>query len=445
MPRIRRFTIENFRTFREPTTLDLSTPGGLLTLHGDNGSGKSNAIAAMELFFLAASGLFISEQRQPKETVVAWGVPWGASIAFGTWQLAIEKSDFEQHNGAAIQLTCAMDDQEIPPLTIEISARTNGISIYPVIWWSAAAAKANSEPGKEEENPEFSDPYAQRLEAERLRVQLSLAQAAWTKILGNPVAETQLFAVLDARRRPHWLEEDTIARALHLSLARNLYTLRTSRSPEDRSRWRELTSQIQKIPSLRGREMHVELPLSGGTPQLVFEEVGQSVLGLQQLSSGEQQLITILTSAFLARASILVIEEPEISLDMKNQKILDELLRDMVSKGQLDQVIIESHSPAFDGTHVLRFSRDDQGVTRATREQAQPVPEDLGREAERRGAKSSWVTADGYTRLPANMMRAIQMEGRGGQLLFLKGPDAWEAWSVEDFSRMMKGEGEGSS
>ena len=55
--RISRLVVQNFRTFHGPTEIPLSSSGGVAdevaVFHGGNGSGKSNALAALELFFRA--------------------------------------------------------------------------------------------------------------------------------------------------------------------------------------------------------------------------------------------------------------------------------------------------------------------------------------------------------------------------------------------------------
>jgi hypothetical protein len=49
------------------------------------------------------------------------------------------------------------------------------------------------------------------------------------------------------------------------------------------------------------------------------------------------------------------------------------------------------------------------------------------------------VTADGYTRLPEDMLKDIGLLGRGGELWFLRGVDAWEAWRGEELAAALRG------
>jgi predicted ATP-dependent endonuclease of OLD family len=110
-------------------------------------------------------------------------------------------------------------------------------------------------------------------------------------------------------------------------------------------------------------------------------------LELDMLSSGEKQLLLLLcnTLASRDRASILIIDEPEISLNIKWQRRLIKALLDCI-KGSNVQLIFATHSiellaqhrhqvvklenlekpskekPELDGDHDERRSEDDSRV-----------------------------------------------------------------------------------
>jgi hypothetical protein len=247
------------------------------------------------------------------------------------------------------------------------------------------------------------------------------------------------FVSVNARRQVLWLKGQESRSILPPEIAEGLFALRTSLKPEERQAWRAYTEQLRRIPTLQRFETHIELDRKSSQPRLVFEDAGLSVLTLEQLSSGEQQLVVLLAVALLARANLLAIEEPEISLDTKNQALLRELLEGLVKSKAIGQVILESHAPSFDGPQVIRFSRDESGVSRASREDASRIPSELARQAVARGARQEWVTVDGYTRLPEDMLKDIGMVGRGGELWFLRGVDAWEAWRGDDLADALRG------
>jgi len=86
------------------------------------------------------------------------------------------------------------------------------------------------------------------------------------------------------------------------------------------------------------------------------------VLGLEDLSSGEQQIVALVAAVLLSDAAILAIEEPELNLDAENQTRVRGILEELVKRGFKDQIFLESHALSFDGPGVVRFARDEQGV-----------------------------------------------------------------------------------
>ena len=141
-------------------------------------------------------------------------------------------------------------------------------------------------------------------------------------------------------------------------------------------------------------------------------------------------------SVVLAAAPIVVIEEPELSLDDKNQRTFGALLARMVESGQVDQIILESHVAAFDDEHVLRFRRSETGSTEVTRGPSVGEEESkLRARAKEKGAEQRWVTSDGYTQIPDNMRSEMQL-GEGGHVWFVKGPRHWEAWPEAELDEL---------
>ena len=77
---------------------------------------------------------------------------------------------------------------------------------------------------------------------------------------------------------------------------------------------------------------------------LVFSIKGTEKIQLDQLSSGEKQILLILTTVFLQeeKPNILLMDEPEISLHINWQDRLIELIRKLNPNCQL---ILTTHSP----------------------------------------------------------------------------------------------------
>src|SRR5439155_4285047 len=72
--------------------------------------------------------------------------------------------------------------------------------------------------------------------------------------------------------------------------------------------------------------------------------------GVEALSSGEQQIIILLTYIAFSRGRIFVIDEPEISLHPRWQEEFLDGVRDLMRPET--QLIIATHSPAIVGKYV---------------------------------------------------------------------------------------------
>ncbi|HCC51918.1 MAG TPA: ABC transporter ATP-binding protein [Porphyromonadaceae bacterium] len=82
--------------------------------------------------------------------------------------------------------------------------------------------------------------------------------------------------------------------------------------------------------------------------EIVFETSDQEVIQLEQLSSGEKQLLIILFTVFLTEEQpfFLLVDEPEISLHIEWQEKLIDVIRELNPNCQL---IIATHSPSIFG------------------------------------------------------------------------------------------------
>lgn len=436
MIRLRSFAIQNFRTFRERTVINLTGPDGnpdaVATFHGDNGSGKSNALAALSFFF---SGLrFLLE--------------YGAS-SFDF------HARWDQISHFVLPSDIPHDVDEDIYVEVEIEgASTQRAQVRITSLGKGPRLSLHVEGGEDLEKAcrKHADLLSLTRDMEALKHDLDIIERnresffipfGWIEGLLQKDFSSKdferIFGSINARRQVLWLKGQESRSILPPEIAEGLFALRTSLKPEDRQAWRAYTEQLKRIPTLQRFETHIELDRKSSQPRLVFEDAGLSVLTLEQLSSGEQQLVVLLGVALLARANLLAIEEPEISLDTKNQALLRELLEGLVKSKAIGQVILESHAPSFDGPQVIRFSRDASGASRASREDAIQIPSELARQAVAQGAQHQWVTADGYTRLPENMLRDIGLAQRGGELWFLRGVDAWEAWKGDDLADALRG------
>lgn len=409
--RIRELAITNYRTFRERTVIPFSGAGGtadaIATFHGDNGAGKSNGVEALDLFFRA--GLEILSHSGAHATV-----PWDAKQTAGAAPFAVSYRD--RPAGA------------VGPTEVEVhfaDARLGAISLRCTPSGERVTLQLERLEGAADQPPSFKPVRRQD------RTQL----LTWLQTPFGPGSRP--FAVLDARRHARWLEGPARASLLPAGLAEELFAFRTALRPALRDRWRRFTKLLERFETFRGKEVSIERIDPKGTPELILEERDRLVLAFGELSSGEQQVLVLCAALVLSNAPILVIEEPEISLDHKNQSLLKGILQEAVDTGLVDQIILESHVPSFDGPDVIRFRRDEHGSTAVERVPSATVnAAELARKAEQQGAKQRWVTRDGYTQLPEAMREDLRL-GAGAHVWFLKGPERWEAWTEDELAKQL--------
>lgn len=419
--RIRELTITNFRTFVEPTTISFCDANGnadaIAVFHGDNGSGKSNALAALDLFFQVAP--FILREREPLDGVL---FPWDREVTGRAGRpIVLRYQDRPQGTSAPMQIEVCFADPRLERL--RLVCVPSGEEVRATLLQSKAPSAAGS-----------TNEYEVTPKGERDRL------ITWLNTPRGP--QSWPLSIISSRRWHRGYEKFVSHSLLPNHFAAALYELRTSRNPEERNRWRTFCALLNRFKPFSNKDVSIES--TGKGAELIIEDPGRTVLGLNELSSGEQQVAVLCAASLLSASAILAIEEPEISLDAKNQELLHEILGELSEKGLIDQIILESHVARFDGPNVIRFTRNDDGRTSVKRE---PSLDESKREVERlakeKGAEHLWVTRDGYTKLPEKMVQDLGASS-GGHVWFLKGPEHWEAWPeghVDDLFRGGEGNG----
>jgi AAA domain, putative AbiEii toxin, Type IV TA system len=421
--RIDELAITNFRTFRARTVIPFRGPTGELdavaVFHGDNGSGKSNAMVALDLFFQTAS-LVLERGNDEGEIVVPWDVNTNGTFAR---PLVLAYQDRPHGSEGAMEIEISFVDARLG--RIRSVCTPSGDQVRVQLERTSRMPSASST----EDGILFS--AVSRDERHQLKTWLLTPHGPGSVPL----------TILDARRRAQWNLAQGHRSLLPPELSEQLLGLRTSRRPEHRDLWRQFVELLHRFEAFRGKDVSVERPspkpnftASGSTvaPELVVEERGRIVLGLDELSSGEQQVIVLAAASLLAGSGILAIQEPEISLDVKNQRLFRKILADVAARGPADQVLLESHVPTFDGAEVIRFARRADGTSEVRR--AAAVDEqrrEIALKAKEQGAEQRWITRDGYTQVPDNMRSALRLEN-GGHVWFVKGIKHWEAWPEAD-------------
>jgi hypothetical protein len=400
--RLEEFAITNFRTFTTRTVIpfrgNAAEPDAIATFHGDNGSGKSNALAALNLFFHALIRYLNSEEiSNDKDITLDWGRGTEDDL------FALHPRDRPVDAEGPTELEARFADERLGTLLVRFTPAGKRL----------------------------------RLRAERSYVPLFVDRDRFLTWIESPFGPGSYpCAILDSHRHASFKPRSNDS-SLDATIAEELFKLRTSFQPQDRARWRSFTEQLQRFSTLQGREVSIDRLPGRPLPELTFEERGKSVLPLRELSSGEQQLVRLCAVTTLAAGAILGIQEPELSLDITNQKLLLEILCSQIQMGLRDQIILESHVFTFDGPSVIRFSRTASGPTQVTRApSATQSDQEFSEKALAKGAKKQFVTRDGYTQLPDIMLKDLQFVD-GGHLWFLKGKNAWEAWREEDLTTLL--------
>ena len=413
--RIARLVISNFRTFHGPIEIPLASGGvadEMPVFHGGNGTGKSNALAALDLFFRASA--YLLRRRE--------GI--SIDINIGRWN---ERDDY---TGLVIS------PRDWPPgirdpLAIEVEF-SDGLFLKVKLMPAGNEVMARLE---------MLEPlFLGNDDAE----ELALTNKLRSRLEAPLGPESKPLFILGARRR-HYRSpgegqpsDGVPATPLSAEMATLLANLATSLDPGETERWRAFVGLVGRIPTLQGREVSIVRTPEGA--DLRFEIRGRQILRLSELSSGEQQVVAICAAVLTSRAAIVAIEEPEISLHPDNQRLIRDILLEQVRSGLVDQILLESHVPTFDGPEVIRFTRGSDGATSVAR-QPSAANDELRGKARTSGAADKWVTAEGYTQLPEAMIHDLGVQA-GGHVWFLRpSPERhWEAWAEGELDQMFGAE-----
>ncbi len=433
--RIARLSVENFRTFRGPTAIPLANREGvadeLAVFHGENGAGKSNALAALDLFFRASVLWMAGRSSSDSEERP---LPWDQRELYS----GIVPSSRDWPPGVRAPLRIDVQFVEATtPFSIILTPAGHMVNLsMEGVWGSGDAAPQQTQrlsPVDAKYLSSILDRFQSPLgTGSKPFFRLDASRHAY-RFAGNERFGGEAQAPLDAPS----------GGPLSRDLAERLLGLATSFEPLDTERWRAFVALLSRFKTLAGREVAV-VRMPDGSADLRFEIRGKQILRVSELSSGEQQVVALCAAVLTSRAAIVAIEEPELSLHPGYQELVREVLREQVRAGLVDQIILESHVPVFDGPEVVRFSRSAEGVTTVARE-ASSAGDELRAKARARGVEEQWVTGDGYTRLPRIMVDNLELQA-GGHLWFLRSETGgkWEAWTAADLDQMLGLPGEGS-
>jgi hypothetical protein len=396
---LRQFGIRNFRTFNERQVINLED--GVTVFHGITGSGKSTALAAMDIYFRALANLL----ERGGDITSRWN---DHAQSFARSELLITERDRPVADAPTVFEAIFPHD---PSTWVNVRFTPTGPHVTSKLEWNLA-----SHVGARQQLLQLLFPFG---------------------------SNSRPLAVLDARRRPRWVSPSQSGSLLAPSLAEELYALRTSKLAADKSRWRSFVDVLTSFPTLRSAEVSIEAGVDGRAPELVIEHPGRMVLGLDELSSGEQELAALTAGLLLSKAAIVAIEEPEVGLDVGTQELWKAVCEKQRASGFVHQIIFESHAVTFDGARVVRFHRDTETQAPWAYTVVDPpalakASDELASKAKEKGATEVFVTSDGYTRLPESMRSELGLGEKGAHVWFLPGRDTWEAWPEQKLEDLLQ-------
>jgi energy-coupling factor transporter ATP-binding protein EcfA2 len=395
--RIARFTVENFRAITRPVTLSFGASeqagDSIVVFHGANGAGKSTALLALALALRLAR-----DWGRNSGHIDRWSDSGGPQQEVRLGRGGIVPRDFAEKH-APMRLRIEFEDPRMGACLFTIDSPMHG----------RLSLGIEVERALDVDGPQFQH---------------------W---LNTPYgAHSRTFDAIDSRRYASWVRAQNSGSLVQPDFAEALFALRISREPRKRESWRFFTEVLQRFDTLHGKLVSIDRIDKNAAPELTFEERGRLVLGLEDLSSGEQQIVALVAAVLLSDAAILAIEEPELNLDAENQTRVRGILEELVKRGFKDQIFLESHALSFDGPGVVRFERGEQGV-RAERVASNDRTTALAKGS---GALPEFVSREGYTLLPKKMREELRLTS-GGALWFLRGDRAWEAWREDDLARLL--------
>jgi hypothetical protein len=140
-----------------------------------------------------------------------------------------------------------------------------------------------------------------------------------------------------------------------------------------------------------------------------------------------QQIINLVARLVMTGADIVALEEPELNLRYKAQLYLRDVLADSTSTVDGTQMLITSHSPAFElEPHFYAILHSDDGPRVEQRPRAQALRfTDPEVHLPPQGARAplSYVTTDGLVHVPDDVRKALGLE-QGGGVVFVEEKDS---------------------
>lgn len=404
--KITKFEVQGYKNLVAPCCLD--ELGDINVLHGPNDVGKSNLLEALELAFrLLGAGDFAPTVTTRKLSDTAFRRLTGRPLRYSF--------NLDEPSPISLRLEISIQAKELTRAGIQPLLRCDPVSIEQSLehdqtgkatWQIRKFCFANGRDAITQPDVEV-DEWVQKFS-------MFLAQH---HLVGSASGRSTC-QLVPAHRIPGLT---ATARAVeHSSLALDLYDARESPEPILRGRWglfREVVGRLIGLDSERAVSVRFDRHLNEA--QLLVEGP-HSILPLDLMGSGTQQIAGLVGHLLLSGASILAIEEPELNLRYERQEELRDALRHIVEDGRgPGQLFLSSHSPVFEfGPHFYSLEPGPKGpvVYRRPSETAATllgwgrVPEVFDGSR----AVQSYVSSEGVLKLPQSVMASLELPHGGG-------------------------------
>lgn len=415
------FEVQGYKNLRAP--LRLTDIGRINVLHGDNNVGKSNLLEAIGLFFVIVQ-IFREDSRGGPSLAerFALGAPPVATPLVGGAARTTGRSlgyfadhgfpvgeifNFEGKLPIALRARLLLNDADteegdpnwlVKPVEIGFSLERRDEEIRVSLTSLATFDDANAE-GVAEDRTRIVERLSPKRRTGTLSPRFALLRADRT-LVAEPMPTTDVAG-----------SREPISRDLGLAIydASEAGDPRFTRLVTALEAFRDLTGEGQWRAYYDRRADRADLRFEGTT----------SRVPLRLMGSGIQQIVNLVARLVMTGADVLAIEEPELNLRYTAQlRLRDVLARIVGADGEPSQLLLTSHSPAFEQEptfYAITRGPDGPLVTRRPSEQARDftTPEMQMPPAGAR-APLSYVTSDGLVLVPEEVRTALGLEQGGG-------------------------------
>jgi len=438
---LKRFQVQGYKNFRQPVVLEALDR--LNVIHGPNNVGKSNLLQSIALFFHLLSPRDGEASKIPisfAETISSEALAKAGFAPPRIFNLETQEpiEMLATLTAEAGELSALGIEEILPASRVEVGLRLHRVLDRLELRITRFCFADGRDLVKRDMSQE------EHVYALRFALFLTRNFLVQTREAG------QRFALIGLDRRIYPVTHEALGAESYAGVVPQkdmlaLYDAKDSIEPAIYRRWELFTHVLQKFGDVLGE----------GTFQVLFERATQRAslvfqtpnvrIPIDLLGSGIQQVVAIVASLVMSRATLIGIEEPELNLRFDAQLRLREILLDIVSGAEGPrQIFLTSHSPAFehgDCFYAMRPSPSGPKVERRPGAEAtQFTQHNLAQEPITGGAAVGYVSSDGLVRIPEAIRNDLGLQGGGGIVLWKpQGAEHYQLLTNEQFLDAFQG------